>query len=100
INTAELAKPRSNFELRFLTPYRDLVEPQVRAQGLDLGWVYGLMRQESRFVVPARSSVGAQGLMQVMPATGKWVADRIGLAGYSQRLLTDPETNVLLGTSY
>lgn len=100
INTAELANPRSNFELRFLTPYRDLIEPQVRAQGLDLGWVYGLMRQESRFVVPARSSVGAQGLMQVMPATGKWVADRIGLAGYNQRLLTDPETNVLLGTSY
>lgn len=100
INTAELANPRSNFELRFLTPYRDLIEPQVQAQGLDLGWVYGLMRQESRFVVPARSSVGAQGLMQVMPATGKWVADKIGLAGYSARLLQNPETNVLLGTSY
>lgn len=70
----------------------------MRARELDLGWVYGLMRQESRFVVPARSSVGAcWGLMQVMPAAGKWVADRIGLAGYSQRLLTDPETNVLLG---
>lgn len=100
INTAELANPRSNFELRFLTPYRDLIEPHVRSQGLDLGWVYGLMRQESRFVVPARSSVGAQGLMQVMPATGKWVADKIGLPGYSARLLQDPETNVLLGTSY
>lgn len=100
INTAELANPRSHFELRFLTPYRDLIEPHVRAQGLDLGWVYGLMRQESRFVVPARSSVGAQGLMQVMPATGKWVADKIGLGSYSPRLLQDPETNVLLGTSY
>ena len=100
INTAELANPRSNFELRFLTPYRDLIEPHVRAQGLDLAWVYGLMRQESRFVIPARSSVGAQGLMQVMPATGKWVADKIGLGSYSPRLLQDPETNVLLGTSY
>ena len=100
INTAELANPRSNFELRFLTPYRDLIEPQVRAQGLDLGWVYGLMRQESRFVVPARSSVGARGLMQVMPATGKWVANKIGLAGYHPGLLNDPDTNVLLGTSY
>ncbi|HRP65298.1 MAG TPA: transglycosylase SLT domain-containing protein [Thauera sp.] len=100
INTAELANPRSNFELRFLTPYRDLIEPQVRAQGLDLGWVYGLMRQESRFVIPARSSAGAQGLMQVMPDTGKWVANRIGLSNYHPRLLTDPNTNVLLGTSY
>jgi soluble lytic murein transglycosylase len=100
INTAELANPRSNFELRFLTPYRDLIEPQVRAQGLDLGWVYGLMRQESRFVIPARSSVGARGLMQVMPATGKWVANRIGLSGYHTGLLNDPDTNVLLGTSY
>ena len=100
INTAELANPRSNFELRFLTPYRDLIEPQVRAQGLDLGWVYGLMRQESRFVIPARSSVGARGLMQVMPATGKWVANKIGLSGYHDGLLNDPDTNVLLGTSY
>ena len=58
------------------------------------------MRQESRFVVPARSSAGAQGLMQVMPATGKWVASKIGLRGYHQGLLSDLNTNVLLGTSY
>lgn len=100
INTAELANPNGNFGLRFIAPFRDLVEPQVREQGLDLGWVYGLMRQESRFIVPARSSAGAQGLMQVMPATGKWVADRIGLRGYNPRMLNDPNTNVLLGTSY
>lgn len=100
INTAELANPRANYELRFLTPYRDLIEPQVRSQGLDLAWIYGLMRQESRFVVPARSSAGAQGLMQVMPATGKWVAGQIGLRNYNQRMLSDPDTNVLLGTSY
>lgn len=100
INTAELADPNGHFALRFIAPFRDLVEPQVREQGLDLGWVYGLMRQESRFIVPARSSAGAQGLMQVMPATGKWVADQIGLRGYNPRMLNDPNTNVLLGTSY
>lgn len=100
INTAELANSRSNFELRFLTPYRDLIEPQVRAQGLDLGWVYGLMRQESRFAAPARSSAGAQGLMQVMPATAKWVAGKIGLRDYHPRRLSEPHTNVLLGTGY
>ncbi|MCV2217227.1 lytic transglycosylase domain-containing protein [Thauera sp. Sel9] len=100
INSAELSNPRANYALRFLTPYRELIEPQVHMQGLDLGWVYGLMRQESRFVVPARSSAGAQGLMQVMPATGKWVANKIGLRGYHPRQLNDPNTNVLLGTSY
>lgn len=100
INTAELANIGDHFDLRFITPYRQVIEPQVRRQGLDMSWVYGLMRQESRFIAPARSSAGAQGLMQVMPATGKWVAGKIGLPNYSQRMLTDPDTNVLLGTSY
>lgn len=100
INTAELTDPRANFDLRFITPYRQIIEPQVRQQGLDIGWVYGLMRQESRFIAPARSRAGAQGLMQVMPATGKWVAGKIGLAGYHAGMLSDPDTNVLLGTSY
>lgn len=100
INTAELADPHANFDLRFVTPYRDVIEPQVRNQGLDIAWVYGLMRQESRFIVPARSSAGAQGLMQVMPATGKWVAKKIGMQGYQRKMLSDPDTNVRLGTSY
>lgn len=100
INTAELASPNGAFDLRFLTPYRELIEPQVRNQQLDMSWVYGLMRQESRFVVPARSSSGAQGLMQVMPATGKWVAGKIGMSGYHRGLLAEPDTNVRLGTGY
>lgn len=100
INTAELGSANANFDLRFITPYRELIEPQVKEQNLDIAWVYGLMRQESRFIAPARSSAGAQGLMQVMPATGKWVAGKIGLAGYHQSMLADPHTNVLLGTSY
>ncbi len=100
INTAEVASRDGEYELRFITPYRDLIEPQARAQGLDLAWVYGLMRQESRFVHRAASRVGAQGLMQVMPATGKWVAKKIGMSDYSRNKLAEPETNVLLGTSY
>jgi len=100
INTAELADPRDNFELRFILPYRSLIEPQVRQQNLDLAWVYGLMRQESRFIVPARSGAGAQGLMQVMPATGKWVAQQIGMKDYQPKMLSEPDTNVLLGTHY
>jgi len=100
INTAEVASRDGEYELRFLTPYRELIEPEARAQGLDLAWVYGLMRQESRFVHRAASRVGAQGLMQVMPATGQWVAKKIGMTDYTRGKLAEPETNVVLGTSY
>lgn len=100
INTAELADPNANFSIRFIMPFRDLVEPHVRERNLDLAWVYGLMRQESRFIVPARSHVGAQGLMQVMPDTGRWVAGQIGMRDFHPRMLNDPQTNVHLGTSY
>lgn len=100
INTAELADKRSNYGLRYLMPYRELIEPKAREQGLDLSWVYGLMRQESRFVPGARSGSGAQGLMQVMPATGKYVANKLGLRGYATGWLNDPHKNVMLGTNY
>lgn len=100
INTAELADAGTNFEIRFLTPFRELIEPQALRQQVDLAWIYGLMRQESRFNIPARSGAGARGLMQVMPETGRLVARQIGLPGYNPRMLNDPETNVLLGTSY
>ncbi len=58
------------------------------------------MRQESRFIGNARSSVGASGLMQLMPATAKWVARKIGLRDYNPSQVNDTDTNVLLGTSY
>ena len=100
INTAEAVDRQDNFGLRYLTPYRELIEPHARAQGLDLAWVYGVLRQESRFVTRAASPVGAQGLMQVMPATGRWVAKKIGMSDYRRSRLQEPDTNVLLGTSY
>ena len=99
ITSAELANPAGAWELRFLTPYRSLIEPHARANQLDVNWVYGVMRQESRFIIPARSPVGAQGLMQVMPNTGKWVAKKLGMQ-YHPGLLRDPETNVEIGTGY
>ncbi|MDR2207538.1 MAG: lytic transglycosylase domain-containing protein [Azoarcus sp.] len=99
ITSAELADPAGAWEFRFLTPYREIIEPRVRANNLDLSWVYGVLRQESRFIIPARSPVGAQGLMQVMPKTGKWVAKQLGMY-YHPGLLRDPETNVEIGTGY
>jgi soluble lytic murein transglycosylase len=81
-------------------PYGDQVRPAARNQALDDAWVYGLMRQESRFITSARSNVGASGLMQLMPATAKWVANKIGLKDFQQARVNDTETNVLLGTTY
>lgn len=100
IATAERTVAEHDYALRYLAPMRALVEPHVAARALDLSWVYGLMRQESRFVMNAKSSAGAQGLMQVMPATAKWVAKKIGLNDYQPSRIADTDTNLLLGTSY
>ncbi|MBK8891835.1 MAG: lytic transglycosylase domain-containing protein [Dechloromonas sp.] len=100
INTADRTKSEHDFTLRFLAPYGDQVRPAARDQALDDAWVYGLMRQESRFITSAKSNVGASGLMQLMPATAKWVAKKIGLRNYDHGRVNDTETNVLLGTSY
>ncbi|WP_461562756.1 transglycosylase SLT domain-containing protein, partial [Thiobacillus sp.] len=63
INTAERTRELHDFELRFLAPYREQAHQAARENDIDEAWVYGLMRQESRFVNVARSSVGAAGLM-------------------------------------
>lgn len=97
INTSMLTKNDFNFRQRYLAPFEGRVSQQARAVGVDPAWVYGLIRQESRFVTAARSSVGASGLMQVMPGTAQLVARKLGLS-YSNA--NDFDTNTLLGTSY
>lgn len=100
VNTADRTRVEHDYLQRFLTPFRDLVSAKAEEIGVDPAWVYGLIRQESRFALAARSSAGAAGLMQVMPATARWVARRIGLNGYHPGQVTDMETNVVLGTAY
>ena len=99
VNTADRTRAEHDFATRFLAPYRDQLQPKVEALGLDLAWVYGLIRQESRFITNARSSAGAAGLMQVMPATARYVARRIGLDPRAAGL-DDAEANLVLGTNY
>lgn len=100
INTADKTALTHDFNLRYPTPYREMMDNYVLDNQLDEAWVYGLIRQESRFVSFARSGVGAAGLMQVMPATAKWVAKRMGLADYHPGLINRVETNIQLGTYY
>lgn len=100
ITAASQTQVQHDFRKRFPTPYDTEVLPASRRVGLDAAWVYGLMRQESRFVNKARSSVGASGLMQLMPGTARWVARKIGLKTYRADRVTEPEVNLTLGTSY
>ena len=100
IAAADRTRDEHDYTLRYLSPFSDQIRPAARNQSLDDAWVYGLMRQESRFVTGARSSVGASGLMQLMPATARWVARKIGMKDFNPSQVNDTDTNVLLGTSY
>ena len=72
VNTSDRTEKEfdfSDFSQRFIAPFEGRVTAKANAIALDPAWVYGLIRQESRFIMDARSHVGASGLMQLMPAT-------------------------------
>jgi soluble lytic murein transglycosylase len=100
VNTSERTRTEFDYTQRFPAPHNDILHPTAQGLGLDKAWVYGLIRQESRFITDAQSGVGAAGLMQVMPSTAKWVAGKIGLDDYGHGMLNDIRTNILLGTNY
>lgn len=100
INTAERTRELHDFELRFLAPYRELAQRAARENAIDEAWVFGLMRQESRFVNVARSSVGASGLMQIMPATARWIARQLGIKRFHPDQMHDPARNIQFGAYY
>ncbi|OYY21041.1 MAG: lytic transglycosylase [Polynucleobacter sp. 24-46-87] len=100
VNTADRTKQEHDFSLRYPTPYRDELSPIAKQIDLNLAWAYGLIRQESRFIMNASSSVGASGLMQVMPNTAKYVAKKIGMTSYTNDKLADTNTNLTLGSNY
>ncbi len=79
--------------LRFATPYQDIVKPNAEQHNIDLAWAYGIMRRESAYAHDVKSSVGAMGLMQLMPKTAQALAPIQQLKDVYQ-----PELNVQLGT--
>jgi soluble lytic murein transglycosylase len=99
INTADRTQRRHDFALRYPTPYKADVESAARQNSLDPALVYGLARQESRFVSNIVSSAGAVGVMQLMPRTARWVAKQSGLNAPSTQL-DDPALNIDLGAHY
>ena len=100
INTSERTKTLVDFEQRFPMPHKKAVVQRATQIGLDPAYVYGLIRQESRFIMDARSGVGASGLMQVMPPTAKWTAKKIGMVDFKPHQITDRDVNIAIGTGY
>jgi len=113
ISTAYKAKVRDDLNIRFPLPFYDTVVTYAGDQELKLAYVYGIIRQESVFQTDVRSSAGALGLMQLMPATAKEVArkqkikfsrfeffkEKLKPRKYPQSILI-PKINIQLGTAY
>ena len=101
INTGRRADGE-NYSLSqtFHTPQLSLISRLAVQEGLPVSWVYGIIRQESRFMPTASSAVGARGLMQIMPATAKWITKKLGRRPVKRNELSALEPNLELGTAY
>ncbi|HET7087107.1 MAG TPA: tetratricopeptide repeat protein [Anaerolineae bacterium] len=86
--------------LSYPTYYADLVVPEAEQHGLDPLLVFALIRQESLFEGIAVSRAFANGLMQIIPSTGEFIASRLGWPDYSTADLYKPTVNVTFGTWY
>ncbi|HEY7786902.1 MAG TPA: transglycosylase SLT domain-containing protein [Casimicrobiaceae bacterium] len=100
IYTAERVASRVDFAMRYMTPYRAQFEAAARDQGIDCELLYGIARQESRFVADIVSGAGAIGLMQLMPGTARWVAKQLAMTDYSPTRIADVQLNTQFGAFY
>ncbi|MCP1675081.1 soluble lytic murein transglycosylase [Natronocella acetinitrilica] len=100
VDAANRGGQHDDLELRFPLAYRNAIEDGARHAGVDPALVFALIRKESAFNPDARSRVGALGLMQVMPATGREVARRHGMGAPSTDDLRSPAQNLRLGNLY
>ena len=82
------------------SPFIQQVRKESIRHGVPSHWIYGIMRQESHFVPDIRSSMGATGLMQLLPSTARHTAKRQGLKKPSTSQLTSPSMNIRLGVAY
>ncbi len=94
------AQEWNDINLRFPVDFVKKIEENARLQGVSSAFIYGLVRRESMFDELAKSPVGALGLMQVMPKTGKQIAQQIGVPWKSKIDLLQVSTNIKFGTYY
>ena len=79
--------------------YRELIQQYAVEQGLEPAYIAAIIMSESSFNPDATSNVNAQGLMQIMPETGEWIAGKFDET-YAEGCLYEPETNVKYGCWY
>lgn len=100
INTANRTRERHDYSLRYPTPFRDLFAAAARDRGVDEWALLGIARQESRFVPQIVSSAGAMGLMQLMPATARLVAQQTGRTDYRPSRIAENPISTQFGAYY
>lgn len=83
--------PQPHSEIVFSAAYKYDIDPYL---------VFAIVRAESKYQTSAQSPVGARGLMQIMPDTGKWIAEQQGMQEFDPNTLHDPEVNIALGCWY
>ncbi|NOQ93726.1 MAG: transglycosylase SLT domain-containing protein, partial [Methylophaga sp.] len=94
------AKYWDALDLRFPIVCDTAIRKAGKKNGLNPSWLLGIARQESAFNPSARSHVGATGLMQLMPKTGKLIARLINQPLKSTSELLNPDRNIQLGSAY
>ena len=100
ISTVATVGEYDDLALRYPLPYQNDFVQHASAAQISTNWAYGIARSESLFMRDIRSSAGAIGLMQLMPATGRRVAREINLPYSGLDTLTNPQANIRLGTMY
>ena len=100
VSTSDRTKSIFDYSQRFPTPFADIMTQTTGKLNLDMAWVYGLIRQESRFIMNAHSSAGANGLMQIMPGTARYVVKKLKLASIDLNRINESDINIVLGANY
>ena len=95
-----LGQSRRTLRWSHPAPHLELVEPAAAASAIDPTLVLAVMRRESGFRRGVRSSAGAEGLLQLRPATAERVASLLGLPAGAAGRLGDPAVNLPLGIHY
>ena len=100
IRTISKAQYWDDLEIRFPMAHQRNFETEAKVRNINTSWMFAITRQESAFMIQAKSHVGAMGLMQLMPATAKETAQRYGIPMATSRSAVNPNINIQLGAAY
>lgn len=84
----------------YMWDYQQNIITYSRRNKVDPFLVAAIIKNESNFEHKAVSGVGAVGLMQIMPETGRWIAEQMGLGEYKDSDLYQTKTNIRMGCWY